>query len=115
MASETGREAFEGWAILELMGHRKLAGYVREVEMFGAALCRIDVPAGDDDAQAVTQFYTASAVYCMTPTTEAVARRMAPRFRPAPVGVFELPAPKPVIVPERFRSPADDDDDEPQY
>ena len=33
---------FEGWAILELMGHRRLAGYVREVELAGAGVLRLD-------------------------------------------------------------------------
>lgn len=35
---------FEGWAILELMGHRRLAGYVSECEVAGTKLLRIDVP-----------------------------------------------------------------------
>lgn len=34
--------AFEGWAIVELMGHRRLAGFVREVSMFGASMLRLD-------------------------------------------------------------------------
>lgn len=36
--------AFEGYAILELMGHRRLAGYVSEVEIAGAAMLRLDIP-----------------------------------------------------------------------
>ena len=38
------RKAFEGWAILELMGHRRLGGLVTEQEIAGAAFLRIDVP-----------------------------------------------------------------------
>lgn len=38
------REAFEGWAFLELMGHRKLAGYLSEASVGGASMLRIDVP-----------------------------------------------------------------------
>ena len=37
-------EAFEGWAILELMGHRRLAGYLREQTVSGASFLRLDVP-----------------------------------------------------------------------
>jgi hypothetical protein len=33
-----------GWCILELMGHRKMGGYVREQEVAGAGFLRIDVP-----------------------------------------------------------------------
>jgi hypothetical protein len=29
------RDTFEGWAIVELMGHRRLGGYVRETELAG--------------------------------------------------------------------------------
>ena len=35
---------FEGWAIVEFMGHVKAAGFVREELVFGEPLIRIDVP-----------------------------------------------------------------------
>ena len=63
-------EPFKGWVILELMGHRRLAGYVVEQEVAGAGMLRIDVFAGQDEAAIATQFYSPSAVYCMTPSTE---------------------------------------------
>src|SRR5262245_4954119 len=37
-------ERFEGWAVLELMGHRRLGGYLREVSIAGAGMLRIDIP-----------------------------------------------------------------------
>jgi hypothetical protein len=37
-------DAFTGWAVLELFGHRRLAGYVRQAEQFGTAMLRLDVP-----------------------------------------------------------------------
>lgn len=84
-------ETFEGWAILELMGHRRLGGYVRQVAMFGADMIRIDVPAPDGAMQ--TQLYNGSALYCLTPTTEELARAVALRNQPQPVHRYELPAP----------------------
>jgi hypothetical protein len=115
--------AFEGWAIVELMGHRRLGAYVRETELAGAAMLRLDVPEhpwqdgctcgsdepanldpekhtvdchlfreeGDDEPRDVyaTQFYSASALYCLTPATEAMARAL--RSRPTPVQVWEIP------------------------
>lgn len=66
--------AYEGWAILELMGHRRRAGRVAEVEMFGGKLLRIDIPAGDGE---VTEFYGATSIYSLRPATEEVARRAA--------------------------------------
>jgi hypothetical protein len=83
---------FEGWAILELMGHRKLAGYVREQEVAGAGFIRIDVPRVGADENVATQFYAPGALYCLTPTTEDVARRIAASCQPEPVTRWELPA-----------------------
>ncbi len=119
MEKENG---FEGWAIVELMGHRRLGAYVSEDELAGAAMLRLDVPehpwqdgctCGSDDPAALepeahkhhcqmfrvpgddkpadvyaTQFYSASALYCLTPTTEEMARAL--RSRPTPVQQWEL-------------------------
>lgn len=95
--SETTVPAFEGWAILELMGHRRLAGYVRAVELAGAGLLRIDVP-GEGDTPIATQFYSPAALYCLTPTTEAMARAVAKSSQPEPVHRWELPE-APATVP----------------
>jgi len=88
--SEAERTTFAGWAILELMGHRRLAGFVQEVELAGAGMIRLDVP-GDGDAMEATQFYSPAALYCLTPTTEETARRVASMGRPEPVSRWELP------------------------
>lgn len=98
---ESGREGtemaeqadvFSGWSVLELMGHRRLGGYVSQHEFAGAAFIRIDVP-GEGGEVAATQLYAPAAVYCLTPTTEANARAVALRNRPEPVQRWELPAP----------------------
>lgn len=87
----TEKDSFEGWAILELMGHRRLAGYLRQQEVAGAAFIRIDVPQPEGPDPAITQFYTPAAVYCITPTTETMARAVARTSEPAPVQRWELP------------------------
>lgn len=88
MASDT---AFTGWAILELMGHRRLAGHVSEQEIAGSSFLRIDVP-GDETQAAATQFYSPAAVYAITPTTEETAQAVARGRRPAPVARWEIAA-----------------------
>jgi hypothetical protein len=80
--------AFEGWAIVEIMGHRRLAGFVTEQQLAGAGFLRLDIVGRDtvideDDGPevalkggfegGVTQFYSPSAVYCVTPTTQDIA------------------------------------------
>lgn len=122
MADET--KVFEGWAIVELMGHRRLAGYVTEVEIAGSPMLRLDIPGtpiGDipevlqdvppavDDLVA-TQFYSAAALYCLTPTTEAIARAVAVRSQPTPVHQWELPAPAGTGRDENLDGPWEDDD-----
>lgn len=92
---EAGADTFAQWCVLELMGHRRLAGYVTEQEIAGAAFLRIDVPGADDQPDA-TQFYRPGAVYAITPTTEEIARSVARGSRPEPVHRWELPAAKPV-------------------
>ena len=98
-------KGYEGWAILELMGHRRLAGKISEAVIGGAAMTRIDVPRGDGFS---TQFYGASALYCVTPTTEEIARRLAESTQPQPVHRWELPAPEDPVV--NVGSPSDFDD-----
>lgn len=102
-------DAIEGWAILELMGHRRLGGFVREEEIAGAAFVRIDVPAADG-GEPYTQFYSPSAVYCITPTTEETGRAVAESYKPAPVQRWELP-----LLESRnpITDPEEDDDERP--
>lgn len=105
----TDREPFEGWAIVELMGHRRLAGQISEQEVAGTAFLRLDVPAAAGDG--VTQFYSTSAIYCITPTTEEIARKIGARSVPAPVSRFELEPLKPVDMGPLLTGEDEEEDD----
>lgn len=101
---------FEGWAILELMGHRRLIGRLSTATIAGASFLRIDIPR--EEGAETTQFYSPSAVYAITPTTEELARRAAHLNTVAPVSRFELPAPKvPEMVADAAIGYGQDDDD----
>lgn len=104
MTEDATETPFAGWVILELMGHRRLAGWLSEQEIAGEGFLRLDIPNGNptDGAPKATQFYRPAAVYCITPTTEETARRTAKLAQPEPVRRWELPAPDDV----------DDDDEE---
>ena len=39
---------FEEWAILELMGHRRLAGKITDAVIGGGAFLRIDIPMDEE-------------------------------------------------------------------
>lgn len=75
------------WAIVELMGHKVVAGYVTEETRFGAPLLRVDVPE-TDTFPTFTQYYGGSAIYCLTPVSEEVARLTAKANKVNPVSVY---------------------------
>ncbi len=93
----------EGWAIVELMGHRRLVGQVSEVEVAGTGMLRIEVPT---KAGMVTQFVAPSAVYAITPTTEQSALMAAQINEVAPVNRWEL-----VTLPARATPEGSEDDE----
>jgi len=97
--TETAEAPFGSWAIVELMGHRRLAGWVTEESRFGSPMLRIDIPGAGETR--TTQYYGNQSIYCVTPTTEEIATAIAKRCQPAPVVACELPAPA---------RPWDDDD-----
>lgn len=101
-------DTFAGWAILELMGHKRLAGYVTEVDFAGSAMIRIDIP-GDEEGDTATQLYNSSAMYCLTPTDEATARRVAKLSTMAPVTRWQIEAPERRAA--AIEAAGDDDDD----
>ena len=89
MATENTDPPWLGWVILELMGHGRRAGLLTEQQIGGVTFLRIDVPS--ENGPGASQFYSVPAVYCITPTTEETARRVATITRVAPVELWELP------------------------
>lgn len=71
-------EAYEGWALVEQMGFRKTVGKVRQVEMFGTKLLRLDVPVPGTE-EWTTRFCGGPSLYQVTPLTEQVGLDMAKR------------------------------------
>lgn len=79
-------ENFDQWCVIEMLGHRRLAGHVTEAQISGASFLRVDIP-GEPQ---VTQYIAPGSVYAIHPTTEEIVRSVAARFRPAPVQRWEL-------------------------
>jgi hypothetical protein len=105
-------EGYQGWAVVELMGHRQTAGLVSEVTLGGTTLLRVDTPAPDSEAIVASQMYGGSAIYCLTPCDEATARTvlrsaydLPPMVRVALRASAALPAPD--------EDPDEDEGDEP--
>ncbi len=89
MTTETSPKKFASWAILEVMGHVRLAGYVSEESIAGQAMIRIDVPARENVPE-FTRYFGASSIYSLSPVTEEVARSVASRCDTVPVRSFDL-------------------------
>jgi hypothetical protein len=83
-------QKFEGWAVVEMLGHKQLAGMVTEQVLAGAALIRVDVPETTHSHDvsgfggrtvtvkpAYTKFIGVGSIYCITPCTEETCRRAA--------------------------------------
>src|SRR5574342_105342 len=84
------------WAIIELMGHNVIAGYVTEESGFGTALMRVDVPATSIYG-AYTKLLGTGSIYAVTFVSEEVARTVAESRKQNPVQVY---APELVSVQE---------------
>lgn len=110
MSEDQGK--LETWAIVEVMGHSRFAGFVQQVPMGGAAMIRVDVPAipeseeerphYDDEGKrstikvkvagtpAFTKFLGVSSIFAITPCDEEAAREAVRQFRSAPVTILSL-------------------------
>lgn len=92
---------FEAFAIVELMGHSQIAGKVTEEAVFGTALLRVDVPDTDSE-KGFTKYYSASAVYAITPTDEATAKYAATQFKARAIQPWILPTPQSPMLASRI-------------
>ncbi len=90
MDSQQTPEKFDHWAIVEIMGHQRIAGRVSEETIAGASYLRVDVPQVED-LKAFTKYFGTSAIYAITPVSEEIARAMVLRFQERPVQEYELP------------------------
>lgn len=78
---------FAGWAVIELFGHRVLAGYVTEATIAGAGMLRIDIASQEP----VTQYYAPQALFSITPVTEEAAKTYAAQYMTRPAYLLSLP------------------------
>jgi len=81
------RQQYEGWAIVELFGHSRIAGMISEQAIGGASFLRVDIPALNG-VQAFTKFYGGGAVYAITPCDEETAVQVATTLQARPVEIW---------------------------
>lgn len=139
--SEPKQSAFEGWAVVELMGHQREIGYVTTEAYGQAVMFRVDTPelperefvltrpewtsAGDngrswtpegsrvkrDAIQARSRLVAPGSLYAINPCTEEAARTAIERNVDRPLILIEVAAGKQLSAPDPFEVMDDDDDD----
>lgn len=75
---------FDQWAIVEIMGHQRLAGRVTEQAIGGTNFVRVDVP-GVEGSQPFTKLLGTGSIYAITLTDEETARLAAASMRVKPM------------------------------
>ena len=96
---------FEGWAIVEVMGHQTYAGHVTTEYYGGAAFFRVDVPAvpesavtqyGSNYVRAASPEYSkligANSIYAITPSTEGAVRAYLDSKVYRPLKLVDVPS-----------------------
>jgi hypothetical protein len=107
----------ETWAIVELMGHVRLAGRLSEEEKFGSKIGRLDIPTAEkctcpnaarESVESptvpcekccgsgivrtfITQYFGGGSVYRISIVSEDVARHVSRSTTPAPVSPWDFP------------------------
>ena len=90
METKEAYNEFKMWALVEIMGHQRYAGFVSEQTIAGSAFLRVDVPAIGDKA-AFTKLFSPSSVYAITPCAEDLVRGVAEQLGKQPMSVWDLP------------------------
>ncbi len=106
MTDET-QNKFEGWALVEIFGHQRYAGYVTTEQVGQAAMFRVDVPplpelervtktwehigattvppgstVKDPALAGYTKYFGVGAIYAITPCDQAAAEKAVKAMRP---------------------------------
>jgi hypothetical protein len=122
------------WAVVQIMGHQMVAGYVTEEPVAGTNMLRVDVPAVDE-WPAHTKYFGGGAIYSIDPCTEEIAKQAAAGlaarygYTPMPVHIPKLDEASRVIRDARsarqpqlpagressFEADFDTDDDDPTF
>jgi hypothetical protein len=80
---------FESWALVELMGHNKIAGKVTEHKFGNQSMLRIDVP-DIGELPAFTKIISVNAVYAINPLSETDAIDYAKHLKAKPLDVWDM-------------------------
>jgi hypothetical protein len=82
--TEPPQEELKSWALVEVFGHQRIVGYLSQQAFGSGVLFRVDVPDLMKDGKIVrpgfTRYFGLSAIYSITPVSEAMVRELLPRI-----------------------------------
>lgn len=82
-------EQFEAWGLVELFGRQQVAGRLTEQTVGGCHFLRVDIPDNSESGY-FTRLFTQGAIYGVTLTDEATARRAAASWGGKPLVALSL-------------------------
>lgn len=101
MSEVENQDGFDQWCVVEIMGHKTLAGRVTEQTIAGDKFLRIDVPECSG-IPSFTQIFGTKAIHSMAPMEKETCLVAVRRLRAKPVDPFVLPIPE---VPKQYQLP----------
>ncbi|HEY8560459.1 MAG TPA: hypothetical protein VIL74_08785 [Pyrinomonadaceae bacterium] len=84
------KQKLQEYAVVEMMGHRKIVGKITESDIGLSSLLRVDVlnrEGGFDRTEYIGQ----GSIYCLTIVTEEAAKAAAANNSPAPTWAWNIP------------------------
>lgn len=106
------KEQSEQFAVVEMMGHRKIAGAIKQSELAPGALIRVDVFGTNGEIER-TEHVGSSAIYDITICSEQTAKAAAIAHNPQPSFAYDILKERPDRQLTMGFSEADEEDDEP--
>ena len=88
---EQTTEKFEAHAIVEIMGHTKLAGMCKTVPFGSTVMLRVDIPETTQHPSH-TKMYGMSSVFSITPVDEKTALAHAESWQVQPILAYDVKA-----------------------
>lgn len=96
------KEKLKSFAVVEMMGHRKIVGRVLESEIGGNQLLRADVLNATGEPER-TEYIGVGSIYCLTIVSEEAAKSAAARNAPEPTWAWNLPQPKQIHSGDNYK------------
>lgn len=104
----------EQYAVVEMMGHRKVIGKITESDIGASSLIKVTVLNKSGEPER-TEYIGVGSIYCLTIVTEAVAKEAVANYTPEPTWAYALNRPQLTGIPQGSYIDADDEDDDDDY